>query len=89
MGLGFQVGSEDTNDCLFVGHRIQWKQDDKRACLKDDTPLMPQMRTSYRRVRGQTSWLQSRTQFHIGLYIIADVRAINLTVRTIKALHSV
>ena len=23
----FQVGSEDKNDCLFVGQRIQWKQD--------------------------------------------------------------
>ena len=27
----FQVGSEDKNDCLFVGQRIQWKQDDKRG----------------------------------------------------------
>ena len=25
----FQVGSEDKNDCLFVGQRIQWKQDSK------------------------------------------------------------
>ena len=24
----FQVGSEDKNDCLFVGQRIQWKHDD-------------------------------------------------------------
>ena len=27
----FQVGSEDKNDCLFVGQRIQWKQDDKHG----------------------------------------------------------
>ena len=27
----FQVGSEDKNDWLFVGQRIQWKQDDKHG----------------------------------------------------------
>ena len=27
----FQAGSEDKNDCLFVGQRIQWKQDDKHG----------------------------------------------------------
>ena len=27
----FQVGSEDKNGCLFVGQRIQWKQDDKHG----------------------------------------------------------
>ena len=27
----FQVGSEDKNDCLFVGQRIQWKHDDKHG----------------------------------------------------------
>ena len=27
----FQAGSEDETDCLFVGQRIQWKQDDKHA----------------------------------------------------------
>ena len=27
----FQVGSEDKNDCLSVGQRIQWKQDDKHG----------------------------------------------------------
>ena len=27
----FQVGSEDKNDCLFVGQRLQWKQDDKHG----------------------------------------------------------
>ena len=27
----FQVGSEDKNDCLFVGQRIQWKQDEKHG----------------------------------------------------------
>ena len=27
----FQVGSEDKNDCLFVGQRIQWKHDDKHV----------------------------------------------------------
>ena len=27
----FQVGSEDNNDCLFVGQRIQWKRDDKHG----------------------------------------------------------
>ena len=27
----FQVGSEDKNDCLFVGQRIQRKQDDKHG----------------------------------------------------------
>ena len=26
-----QVGSEDKNDCLLVGQRIQWKQDDKHG----------------------------------------------------------
>ena len=30
----FQVGSEDKNDCLFVGQRIQWKKDEKhRWCI--------------------------------------------------------
>ena len=28
----FQVGSEDKNACLFIGQRIQWKQDDKHGC---------------------------------------------------------
>ena len=66
-------------------------------CLKDDTPLTPQMRTAYRSVLGQINWLQSRTQFHIGYQFsrcaskassptIEDVRAINKTVRTIKSL---
>ena len=32
----FQVGSEDKNDCLFVGQRIQWKQDDKHGCYIND-----------------------------------------------------
>ena len=27
----FQVGSEDKNDCVFVGQRIQWKTDEKRG----------------------------------------------------------
>ena len=27
----FQVGSEDKNDCPFVGQRIQWEQDDKHG----------------------------------------------------------
>ena len=27
----FQVGSEDKNDCLFAGPRIQWKHDDKHG----------------------------------------------------------
>ena len=27
----FQVGSEEKNDCLFAGQRIQWKQDDKHG----------------------------------------------------------
>ena len=27
----FQVGSEDKNDCLFVGQCIQWKRDDKHG----------------------------------------------------------
>ena len=27
----FQVGSEDKNDCLFVGQRIHWKHDDKHG----------------------------------------------------------
>ena len=27
----FQVGSENKNDCLFVGHCSQWKHDDKRG----------------------------------------------------------
>ena len=59
----FQVGSEDKNDCLFVGQRIQWKQDDKHgwyinvhqnvAIDEDDTPLTPQMHTAYRSVLGQ------------------------------------
>ena len=26
-----QVGSEDKNDCLFVGQRVQWKHDDKHS----------------------------------------------------------
>ena len=45
-----QVGSEDKNDCLFVGQRIQWKGDDNTSNF------------------------------------IADVRAINKTVRTIKSI---
>ena len=114
----FQVGSEDKNDCFFVGQRIQWKHDDKHGWytnvhqnvaidelqeitfdkyLKDDTPLTPQMHTAYRSVLGQTNWLQSRTQFHIGYQFsrcaskassptIEDVRAINKTVRTVKSI---
>ena len=113
----FQVGSEDKNDCLFVGQRIQWKHDDKHGWyinvhqnvaidelqeitfdkhLKDDTPLTPQMHTAYRSVLGQTNWIQSRTQFHIGYQFsrcaskassptIEDVCAINKTIRTIKS----
>ena len=27
----FQVGSEDKNDCVFVGQRIQWKTDEKHG----------------------------------------------------------
>ena len=27
----FQLGSEDKNDCLFVGQRIQWKHGDKHG----------------------------------------------------------
>ena len=65
--------------------------------LKDDTPLTPQMHTAYRTVLGQTNWLQSRTQFHIGYQFsrcaskassptIEDVRAINKTVRIIKSI---
>ena len=64
--------------------------------MTDDTPLTPQMRTAYRS-GGQISWLQSRAQFHIGYQFsrcasraasptIADVRAINKTVRTIKSI---
>ena len=31
LGKDFQVVSEDKNDCLFVGQRIQWKRDDKHG----------------------------------------------------------
>ena len=65
--------------------------------LKDDTELNPSMHTAYRSVLGQISWLQSRTQFHIGYQFsrcaskassptIGDVKAINKTVRTIKSI---
>mgnify|MGYP000140565083 CR=1 FL=1 len=65
--------------------------------LKDDVSLTPSMHTEYRSVLGQLNWLQSRTQFHIAYSFsrcasaaatptIADVKAINKTVRTVKAM---
>ena len=95
----FQVGSEDKNDCLFVGQRIQWKQDDKHGWyinqeitfdkyLKDDTPLTPQMHTAYRSVLGQINWLQSRTQFHIGYqFSRCASKASSPTIEDVRTIH--
>ena len=66
--------------------------------LPDDRPCTPQQHTAYRSVLGQINWLQSRTQYHICYKFsrcasraasptIADIRAINKVVRTIRA-HS-
>jgi len=77
----FQIGSLDTNDVMFTGQRVRWKDKvlevDQSRCieeltevtfdksLKDNIQCDATMHTSYRSVLGQLNWLQSRTQFHI------------------------
>jgi hypothetical protein len=65
--------------------------------LKEDVSLTPSMHTEYRSVLCQLNRLQSRTQFHIAYSFsrcasaaasptIGDVKALNKTVRTVKAM---
>ena len=77
----FQIGSLDTNDVMFTGQRVRWKDKvlevDQTRCieeltevtfdksLKDNIQCDATMHTSFRSVLGQLNWLQSRTQFHI------------------------
>ncbi|MDP7646981.1 MAG: hypothetical protein QGH82_02765, partial [Candidatus Woesearchaeota archaeon] len=77
----YEIGSETSDNIMFVGQRIRWQgdtlivdQDMKIEELqeikfekgsKDDTLCAPAMHTEYRSVLGNINWLQSRTQFHI------------------------
>ena len=81
----------DQNKCIEELTEISL---DKGA--KDDTVCTPAMHTAFRSVLGQLNWLQSRTQFHICYRFsrcasasakptIADVRALNKVVRTVRA----
>ena len=32
----YQIGSEDTNDVLFVGQGVRWKTEDNSSCIQVD-----------------------------------------------------
>ncbi len=64
--------------------------------LPDNKECDPQMHTAYRSVVGQINWLQSKTQFHVCFKFsrsasalakptIADVKALNKLVRSLRA----
>ena len=77
----FEIGSEASDNIMFVGQRVRWKdntitvdQDVKIEELheiklpkgsRDDTKCDPFMHTDFRSVLGNLNWIQSRTQFHI------------------------
>ena len=64
--------------------------------LKDDMPCSPSLHTEYRSVLGALNWLQSRTQYAVAYKFsraassaaaptIADVKALNKVVRSVRA----
>jgi hypothetical protein len=64
--------------------------------LPDNTPCSPSLHTEYRSVLGALNWLQSRTQYAVAYKFsraasaaaaptIADVKAVNKVVRTVRA----
>ena len=76
----FQVGSEDTDNVVFIGQRVRWHKNhiiidrdtaaDKFSAihidpvLKDNVPCDSQQ-TAFRSLLVSLSWLQSRSQFHV------------------------